>query len=190
MRITSPERYALRFDAQTFSVLCRKGTPRFSGIATSKKPKLYIVSVNEQPIYVGVTKQAIRSRLRFGWKANGENGYYGYAWRHHLTQAKLDVWCHEDAPDKNPVLAIETIEAELVFLIRSAGQWPLHQTEIHFHPSNSTHREVAASIMQHYTLRPNPSVNTDLAHIAAIKRAIKRATQSNGPGSDNLSTDK
>lgn len=170
MRITGPERYALSFDAHTFSAVCRKGTPKFSGIATSKKPKLYIVSVNEQPIYVGVTKQPIRSRLRLGWKANGESGYYGYAWRHHLTQAQLDVWCHEDAPDENPVLAIETIEAEVVFLIRSAGQWPLHQTEIHFHPSNSTHREAATSILQHYAFGPNSAVNRDLVHKGALGR--------------------
>ena len=44
-----------------------------------------------------------------------------------------------------------TVEAEVVFLIRSAGQWPLHQTEIHFHPSTQIHRDAAASVMAHYT---------------------------------------
>jgi hypothetical protein len=42
----------------------------------------------------------------------------------------------------------------VVFLIRSAGQWPLHQTEIHFHPSSSTHRQVAKNIMSLYTGSP------------------------------------
>lgn len=150
MRISQPERYKLTFDSKSFVVECGKGTARFSGIATSGKPKLYIVSVDEKPIYVGVTKQSIRNRLRLGWSANGESGYYGYAWRHHLKMANIDIWCHEDAPDDNSTLEIETVEAEVVFLIRSDGQWPLHQTEIHFHPSNLAHREAAKNIMSLY----------------------------------------
>ncbi|MDO8614543.1 MAG: hypothetical protein Q7T33_02250 [Dehalococcoidia bacterium] len=161
MRITGPERYKLTFDATTFVVTCAKGTPRFSGIATSKKPKLYIASVDEKPIYVGVTKQSIRNRLRFGWNAEGQGGYYGYAWRHGLTEALLDVWCHDDAPPDNPVLDIETVEAEVVFLVRCAGQWPMYQTEIHFHPSSQVHRDVATTIVARYALRPNSSLNTD-----------------------------
>ena len=163
MHISGPERYKLSFDSESFVVLCQKGTPKFSGIATSKKPKLYIVSVDEKPIYVGVTKQSLRNRLRLGWSANGESGYYGYAWRHHLSEANIDVWCHEDSPDKKPALDIETVEAEVVFLIRSTGQWPLHQTEIHFHPSTPTHRDIAALIMKRYALRPNPSINLGTA---------------------------
>jgi len=150
MNISGPDRYRLSFDSGSFAVLCQEGTLKFSGIATSKKPKLYIVSVDEKPIYVGVTKQPLRNRLRLGWSANGESGYYGYAWRHHLKEANIDVWCHENAPDKNPTLDIETVEAEVVFLVRSAGQWPLYQTEIHFHPSTSVHRDIAASIIRHY----------------------------------------
>jgi hypothetical protein len=161
MLITGPERYKLTFDATAFVVTCARGTSKFSGIATSKKPKLYIVSVDEKPIYVGVTKQSIRNRLRFGWNAEGEGGYYGYAWRHGLTEAFLDVWCHDDAPAENPVLDIETVEAEVVFLIRCAGQWPMYQTEIHFHPSTQVHRDVAARIMSRYALSPNPALNTD-----------------------------
>jgi hypothetical protein len=163
MRISGPDRYKLSFTSESFKVLCQKGTAKFSGIATSKMPKLYIVSVDEKPIYVGVTKQSLRNRLRFGWNADGESGYYGYAWRHHLTEANIDVWCHEDAPDNNPSLDIETIEAEVVFLIRSAGQWPLHQTEIHFHPSTPAHRSIAASVIGLYALRPNRSINTAAA---------------------------
>lgn len=161
MRISGPERYKLNFDSGAFAVQCEKGTPKFSGIATSDKPKLYIVSVDNKPIYVGVTKQPIRNRLRLGWSANGESGYYGYAWRHHLTEANIDIWCHEDAPLENSAFDIETVEAEVVFLIRCAGQWPLYQTEIHFHPSTWTHRDVAASIMARYAVRPTPEVNQD-----------------------------
>ena len=165
MLISDPERYKLSFDSASFVVQCQKGTPKFSGIATSKKPKLYIVSVDEQPIYVGVTKQSVRNRLRLGWSANGKSGYYGYAWRHHLKEAHIDIWCHEDAPDENPALDIETIEAEVVFLIRSAGQWPLHQTEIHFHPSTQEHRAIAARIIDRYTFTSNPEVKRDALQI-------------------------
>ena len=160
MRVTGPERYRLTFDADAFAVTCQNGTPKFSGIATCKKPKLYIASIDDAPIYVGVTKQPIRNRLRLGWSANGETGYYGYAWRRSLTEANLDIWCHEDAPVENPTLDIETVEAEVVFLIRSAGQWPPYQTEIHFHPSSAVHRDIAASIIQRYAGLPQPAPTT------------------------------
>ena len=150
MRISGPDRYKLTFDKTSFRVMCARGTPKFSGIATSKKPKLYVASVDDKPFYVGVTKQSIRNRLRLGWSAKGESGYYGYAWRNFLTEAFLDVWCHEDAPATKPLVDIETLEAEVVFLIRSAGQWPPYQTEIHFHQSSPIHRNTAAAIMARY----------------------------------------
>jgi hypothetical protein len=150
MKIVGPERYKLSFDSKRFTVTSPTGTNKFSGIATCKRPKLYIVSIDEQPIYVGATKQSLRNRLRFGWNAVGKGGYYGYAWRRQFTEANLDTWCHEDPPVKNPTLDIETVEAEVVFLIRDAGQWPLWQTEIHFHPSNQIHRDVAAAIVATY----------------------------------------
>ena len=162
MRISGPERYTLNFDAERFSVLCAKGTEKFSGIATSKLPKLYIASVDEKPIYVGVTKQSMRNRLRFGWNAQGAGGYYGYAWRHKFSEAYLDIWCHEDPPPQNVLLDIETVEAEVVFLIRCAGQWPMFQTEIHFHPSEPMHREVAAAIAAKYGIGPNSVVERDV----------------------------
>ena len=65
------------------------GTYRYrtshGSIGPTSRPRrgLYVVSVDEKPIYVGLTKQPIRNRLRLGWNAKGETGYYGYAWRHH-----------------------------------------------------------------------------------------------------------
>jgi hypothetical protein len=47
---------------------------------------------------------------------------------------------------------IETVEAEVVYLIRSAGQWPKFQTEIHFYPSTPHHRKMAAKIMARYRI--------------------------------------
>jgi hypothetical protein len=48
------------------------------------------------------------------------------------------------------MLNVETIEAEIVFLIRQRGQWPSHQTEIHFHPSRPYHRKAAEAIVNRY----------------------------------------
>src|SRR5271170_6994843 len=98
MRISGLERYKLSLDAGTFMVPCAKGSPKFSGLATSKLPKLYIVSVGAQPVYIGITRQTMRSRLRGGFAASGKHGYYGYAWRSACAEATLDIWCHEDAP--------------------------------------------------------------------------------------------
>ena len=149
MQIEGPERYGLTISSAGFLVRCQKGTAKFSGISTKLQPKLYVVSVEGKPIYVGLTKRPMRERLRVGWSATGKSGYYGYSWRHKIKQGDLDVWCHADAIDRNE-RDIETIEAEVVFLIRQSGQWPKFQTEIHFHPSSAEHRRCAETIFRHY----------------------------------------
>jgi|ERR1700722_11784969 len=141
MKITGPEHFKLTFDA-------KKCTAKFSGLANTKLPKLYVIAFQGEVIYVGVTKRTMRERLYGGWNADGENGYHGYAFRHTHTEADLYVWCHEDAVGRSS-LDVETVEAEVAFLIRSAGQWPCGQTEIHFHPSGKEHRDLAASVMRH-----------------------------------------
>lgn len=147
MKIDGPERYKLTFDADKFVVTCSRGTPKFSGLSTRRLPKLYVVSFNAKLIYVGITRQPMRSRFRGGWTADGENGYHGYAWRKTYTEAVLDIWCHEDAPLQNSDRDMETIEAEVVYLARrEGGQWPEGQTEIHFHPSSAQHRQIAETI--------------------------------------------
>jgi hypothetical protein len=54
-----------------------------------------------------------------------------------------------DAIDRNER---ETVEADVVYLIRVAGQWPAFQTETHFYPSSLRRRQVAAEIMTHCRL--------------------------------------
>jgi hypothetical protein len=139
--MSGPEHFKLMFDA-------KKCIASFSGIAKNSLPKLYVVVSEGELIYVGVTKRPIRERFRSGWNAKGRGGYHGYGFRHTHRAADLYVWCHEDAP-KRSSLDLETVEAEVVFLVRSAGQWPCGQTEIHFHPSRLEHRELAVSVMQH-----------------------------------------
>lgn len=150
MKITGPEKYRLMCTASTFAVTCERGTPKFSKLASSTIPKLYAVCVERQPIYIGITKQPIRTRLRYGFSADGTTGYYGYSWRHKIAEATLSIWFQEDSQDGS-TQDIETIEAEVVFLARCTGQWPLYQTEIHFHQSDETHRSVAAKIWRELT---------------------------------------
>lgn len=145
MRIVGPETYTLTCTPNTFAVVCSLGTPKFSNLASSRIPKLYIVAIDVKPIYVGITKQPMRSRLRYGFLADGKHGYHGYAWRHKITKADLSVWFQEDS-EEGSMADIEAVEAEVVFLARKAGQWPLYQTEIHFHQSDEMHRSVAAKI--------------------------------------------
>jgi hypothetical protein len=151
VKLVGPDRYFLSFNAEKFIVSSSGGKGKFCGFATSRLPKLYIVSVGSQPIYIGVTRQPMRARFRVGFNAKGEGGYHGYAWRHNFTKATLDIWCQQDAPVKKPERDMETVEAEVVFLARRAGQWPAGQTEIHFHPSNKKHRKAAAAIWRTVT---------------------------------------
>lgn len=152
MQIQGPENYKLSYTPSQFTVSCADGSNRFSGIAKSRAPKLYIASINGTPIYVGITKQPMQQRLRYGWTANGKSGYHGYAWRRNGAAAELSVWAHSDAIDRN-TREIETVEAEVVFLIRKrTGQWPAFQTEIHFYQSTDRHREIASQILAHFAI--------------------------------------
>jgi hypothetical protein len=139
MKMSGPEHFKLKFDASKY-------TAKFSGLANNTLPKLYVVVVDGKIIYVGITKRTMRGRLYTGWTAKGKGGYYGYAFRHTHTEADLYIWCHEDAAGRSTA-DLETVEAEVAFLVRQAGQWPSSQTEIHFHPSTEEHRALAAEIV-------------------------------------------
>jgi len=103
--------------------------------------KLYVVKHQSKVIYVGVTSQGIRTRLRQGLKAKGEHGYHGYQWKN-LSEVDLLVWCFPEEPFERE--RMESIEAELVYLVRShTGQWPEYQTEIHFHRLSEEEKRVA-----------------------------------------------
>lgn len=156
MRLVGPDSYVITFSRKQFKVLASDGSNVFRGMASGRGAKLYVFSSNGHPIYVGVTIQKIRNRLRYGWQAQGRGGYYGYAFRKHLAQAALDIWYLEPRRGINSKVDLETIEAELVFLIRKRGQWPMFQTEIHFHQSDKEHRNLAAEVLRHYDRVPTP----------------------------------
>jgi|SRR5450759_2007562 len=156
MKLEGPTQYRLSRDESRptglFTIVDNEGKAKFAYPATSTLPKLYIVTVDgeEAPVYVGITRQSMRSRLRYGWTADGRHGYHGYRWRDHPIGLRLDVWCDVDPTSNPPDLDIETLEAEIVFLIREKGQWPRYQTEIHFHPSTPEHRDAARTIVSRY----------------------------------------
>lgn len=156
MNLQGPARFKVTYTPDKASIVCERGTPRFSGDTSGSKPKLYVFSRVNIPIYVGATVRSMGARLRNGWTAAGEGGFYGYRFRHEGSQVDLDVWA-----DIDPVRQrdsgmrsgsdIETIEAEIVYLFRHrTGQWPAYQTEIHFYQSNADHRREAEKVMAHY----------------------------------------
>ena len=150
MELTGPDSFKMTFDAERFDIRRPNGDDKVRGRAAKDGFKLYVFSIARDPIYVGVTKQALRTRLRLGWTADGESGYHGYAFRRSVKAADLNVWYLNGQAGSNAAIDAETIEAEVVFLLRSRGQWPRFQTEIHFHLSGESHRELAAKILGHY----------------------------------------
>ena len=153
MTLSGPFQYHLRVadGGSAYSHHPDSGITTFTSPVTTRSPKIYIASVDGLPIYIGQTVQSIRERLRLGFSADGSSGYHGYAWRHHHIDVKLDVWILGGADEDRDILDIETIEAEIVYLIRhNQNQWPAFQTEIHFHPSEERHRKLAFEIYQHY----------------------------------------
>jgi hypothetical protein len=136
--------YSLNFDGNRFSVRKPCGAQGFSG--QSAKPnleKLYVIGLEDRLVYVGCTSQPMAARLRYGTKSNGA-GYAGYAWRDSEIPYCLNIWSF---PNESKMF-VETVEAEVVYLIRKNGQWPDGQTEIHFHASQEEHRAAAAEIFQ------------------------------------------
>jgi hypothetical protein len=110
----------------------------------SQLPKLYIVKSGSEVIYIGQTTQNMRTRLRYGLKASGETGYYGYVWKD-LPEVEILIWCF---PDKTKDY-VEAIEGELVYLFRKhTGKWPKYQMEIHFHNAGMDEIKVAEVIFE------------------------------------------
>lgn len=107
--------------------------------------KLYVVKDGKDICYVGITSQPISSRLRTGFIDDGHYGYHGYKWKDKLKQAELFVWTF---PNKEQGF-VETIEGELVYLIRNqTGKWPKYQMEIHFHQASELQIQIADSILK------------------------------------------
>ena len=150
MKIAGPDKYKLICSSNSFEVQSPNKTNKFSGMATASIPKIYIIVNKGIPIYVGSTVQSIRKRLRAGFKATGEHGYRGYPWKGKVKNVDLLIWYLEDVIKKKWKVEMETVESEVVFLIRENFNWPQYQTEIHFHRSKKYHRRLARKIVSKY----------------------------------------
>jgi len=147
MELRNYNKYRLRFKDKEISSIEMDGQEinRFVDPDNqSKRPKLYIIKSGSEVIYIGQTTQSMRTRIRYGLKAEGETGYYGYKWKD-LVEVEVLVWCF---PNKS-VEYVEAIEGELVFLFRKrTGRWPRYQMEIHFHNAFENEIEVAEAILK------------------------------------------
>ncbi len=148
MQLSQPYQYVISaLSGGGYSVKGQSGGNTFVAPVTQRGPKLYIFSSDSRLLYVGQTVQGMAARMRLGFQADGSSGYYGYGWRQALSQADLHIWCLDGATEDEEALALECIESEVVYLCRNLyGQWPAHQTEIHFHESTQEHRRLAESI--------------------------------------------
>ncbi|MBQ4915275.1 hypothetical protein J8L85_12555 [Maribacter sp. MMG018] len=111
-------------------------------VTQNKTPKIYILKQEEEIVYVGYASQSIGTRLAQGIRASGLNGYHGYKWKQ-ANELNLLVFVFDHTlqgdkdADKPYVQFAESVEAELVYLIREkTGQWPKFQNEIHFNNHN------------------------------------------------------
>ena len=110
----------------------------------SKLPKLYILKLKSEVIYIGQTTQNVRTRLWQGLNASGKTGYHGYMWKD-LHEVDILIWCFPGKNDKY----VEAIEGEVVYLHRSrTGKWPKYQMEIHFHNATKGQIRIAETIFE------------------------------------------
>lgn len=100
-------------------------------------PKLYVISIDKEIVYVGYTFQSMTTRLNSGLKANGKSGY---KWKNVQDELELSVFVFQalygkpTKEYKKYYLFIEALESELVYLVRNkTGNWPKYQNEIRCH---------------------------------------------------------
>jgi hypothetical protein len=128
-----------------------EGITKFTGALNHHCSKVYVISADNEIVYVGSSKQPIRSRLDGALKVKGDRGYRGYPWKNSQQKLTLDVWLFSNYEllKGSRCMNAETIEAEVVFLIRlNTGNWPKHQAEIHFHHALEEHKQIASKIYQ------------------------------------------
>ena len=125
------------------SILAKDGTDHFISPVTKKNNKIYLLGKNGLIHYIGITKQSMASRLRYGVKPNHKSGYHGYKWLKENGKHCLIIWIF------NNNVNVEAIEAEIVHFFRKQfNQWPEYQTEIHFHPTTKDERTLAKTVLK------------------------------------------
>lgn len=147
MKVNPYNKYKISIIGSKFRCIEANGEPANQFLApdvSDSLSKLYVVKNGCDIYYVGITITDIRKRLRGGFLAKGEHGYYGYKWKGQET-AEILIWCFPDFVKEQ----VESIEGELVYLIRNrTGNWPKYQMEIHFHPdATDEEKRIAKSIL-------------------------------------------
>ncbi len=151
MKLIEHQEYFLKIqDNYSYELSQNRDVCKFSSPSTVQGiAKLYTVTQGKTLIYVGITKQAMSSRLNYGLKAKGKSGYYGYKWKNIRSNLKLNIWAGKSQNDFIPFNDMEIIEAEVAYLCRHlSSQWPKHQNEIHFHQSKLSHQRLALEIYE------------------------------------------
>jgi len=127
-----------------FNLNSNKIQKTFTKPLTEKRYKLYVIKKNKKILYIGITRQSLRSRFRLGFSADGGNGYHGYKWRD-IKKVKVLVWILNNYNENQ----LENIEAELVYLVRNnTNDWPYFQNEIHFNNNFAKGKKVAKEIFE------------------------------------------
>lgn len=146
MKTANHNKYRIKISKAKFECIEANGEQGRSFVSqdiSDNLPKLYVVKHNKAIYYVGITRQDIRKRLRYGFLDTGNHGYHGYKWKDQ-DEVELLVWCFPGST----VAHVEAIEAELVYFIREkTGKWPKYQMEIHFHGASESEMEAARSIL-------------------------------------------
>ena len=146
-------RYEIKVSKTDYKCISVNGKPtdHFINPDTNRKTqKLYVLKNRREVYYVGITSLSMSSRLRSGYRAKGEHGYYGYPWIGEISGAELLVWGFA----KSLRIRAEAIEGEVVYLIRNkTGRWPRYQMEIHFHSDASAKEKQIAETLADACLR-------------------------------------
>ena len=156
MKYSGPHCYQFKIDdsvefRKTMSIELEGNPTRFAAPLTKNKvPKIYVMKIKGEIVYIGYTSQSITTRLNNGLRANGKTGYHGYKWKNEIDQIELlvfvfdDTLTHDKEQNKRIINFVEAIEAELVYQYRAQmGNWPKFQHEIHF---NNKEREQVLEI--------------------------------------------
>ncbi|MBO3098289.1 hypothetical protein [Gelidibacter pelagius] len=123
-------------------------------LTDSALPKLYVISVANEIVYIGFTFQSIATRLNSGLKAKENNRAIGYKWKHIQEELELTVFVFQNlfgkGAEENKFVCqhLEAVESELVYLIRNkTGKWPRFQNDLQIHyESYKTAKEKALKI--------------------------------------------
>lgn len=114
------------------------GELNFKTPVTGRNPKLYFILLKKELVYIGITRQPIRNRLRIGVNPDKKTGYHGYKWLKNDANYKILI----QIVDEN--VNLEGVEAEIIYEFRkNHGRWPKYQNEIHFHNINGEMKKLA-----------------------------------------------